>query len=238
MAGEPLEEHNSISSGFVSFAGNGTTLDGYLTHPSDGQAHPGVILIQEWWGIEPHVQDLTERLARAGYVVLAPDLYHGRVVTEPDEAEKAMMALNKDVAVDEIIQAIGYLRSRSEVQPKQLGLTGFCMGGFLTWRAAERAGGELAAIAPFYAGSYKPTAEDIRLCHAPALVIWGSADASIPASQREHIIDLLTQENKTFKAIIYPAGHAFMNDQHPTHNKAAAEDAWTELLGWFGRYLG
>jgi carboxymethylenebutenolidase len=146
MAGEQLEEHNGISSGFVSFAGNDMTLDGYLTHPSDGQAHPGVILIQEWWGIEPHVKDLTERLARVGYVVLAPDLYHGRVVTEPDEAEKAMMALNKDVAVDEIIQAIGYLRGRSEVQPKQLGPTGFCMGGFLTWRTAERVGGVLAAI--------------------------------------------------------------------------------------------
>jgi carboxymethylenebutenolidase len=94
-----------------------------------------VILIQEWWGIEPHVQDLTECLARVGYVVLAPDLYHGRVVTEPDEAEKAMMALNKDVAVDEIIQAIGYLRGRSEVQPKQLGLSGFCRGNLRSRRS-------------------------------------------------------------------------------------------------------
>jgi carboxymethylenebutenolidase len=74
-------------------------------------------------------------MAGEPYVVLAPDLYHGRVVTEPDEAEKAMMALNKDVAVDEIIQAIGYLRGRSEVQPKQLGLSGFCRGNLRSRRS-------------------------------------------------------------------------------------------------------
>ena len=103
MAGEQRARRQGVSSGVVSFTGNGGTLDGYLARPDDGQAHPSVILVQEWWGIQPHIQDLTERLAPAGYVVLAPDLYHGQVVTEPDEANKASMALNKEKAVDEII---------------------------------------------------------------------------------------------------------------------------------------
>ncbi len=237
MAEEQREQRHGVSSGFVSFSGDSGALGGYLTRPDDGQAHPGVILIQEWWGIEPHIQDLCGRLARAGYVVLAPDLYHGQVAAEPDEANKAMMALNKDTAVDEIIQALDYLRSRDDVQPKRLGMTGFCMGGLLTWRTAERVGGELAAIVPFYAGHYRPTAESIGGITAPALVIWGAADDSIPASDREEIIGLLTDADKTFKAIIYPAGHAFMNDQRPTHARESAEDAWTELLSWFSRYL-
>ena len=74
--------------------------------------------------------------------------------------------------------------------------------------------------------------------NAPALVIWGTADDSIPASAREQIIGLLSETNKTFKAIIYPAGHAFMNDQHPTYDRQAAEDAWSERLHWLSRYLG
>lgn len=238
MTGEQRTPQPGISSGFVSYSSDGGTLDGYLARPDDGQAHPGVILIQEWWGIEPHIQDLCERLAGDGYVVLAPDLYHGQVAAEPDEADKAMMALNKDTAVEEIIQALSYLRSREDVQPQRLGMTGFCMGGLLTWRAAERVGDELAAIAPFYAGHYHPAAESIGQVNAPALVIWGAADASIPAGDREQIIGLLTESGKTFKAVIYPAGHAFMNDQHPTHHPESAEDAWSELLCWFSRYLG
>lgn len=94
------------------------------------------------------------------------------------------------------------------------------------------------SIAPFYAGYYQPTDESIRGVTAPALAIWGTADAGIPASDREQIIGLLAEADKTFKAIIYPAGHAFMNDHHPTHHRESAEDAWPELLGWFSRYLG
>ena len=129
MAWEQRARRQAVSSGVVSFTGNSGTLAGYLARPDDGQAHPCVIMVQEGLGIEPHIQDLTERLARPGYVVLAPDLYQGQVVTEPDEASKASMALNKEKAVDEIIQAPGYLRRRDDVQPKQLRMTGFYMGG-------------------------------------------------------------------------------------------------------------
>ena len=242
MSGDRLTEKDGALVGLVQYPAHGAAgrqpLEGYLARPDDGGPHPGVIVIQEWWGLEPHVKSLAERLANAGYVALAPDLYHGKVATEPNDAMKSMMALNLDRAVDEIQQAIDYLQSRDDVQPKKVGVVGFCMGGRLTWRVAERENGELAAIAPFYAGGYQPTAEDIRRVTAPALVVWGERDQGIPASQREHVEKLLRQEGKTYRVLLYNAGHAFMNDTHPTYDQAAANQAWSELLDWLKRYLG
>jgi carboxymethylenebutenolidase len=238
VAGDNLQEKHGVQTGTISYGTNGGTVDGYLARAADTQPHPGVILIQEWWGIEPHIKDMAERLARQGYVVLAPDLYHGKVAREPNEAMKQMMALNKDAAVNEIRKGIDYLQSRSDVQPKQLGVVGFCMGGFLTWKVAEAENGELAAIAPFYAGAFNPSPQDIAKVTAPALIVWGDEDGGIPADQRQHITTLLQQAHKTHKILVYHAGHAFMNDQHASHNKHAAEQAWDELLAWFKQYLG
>src|SRR5579872_2936594 len=125
MTGDNLTNNGDVSVGTISYHSDGSTVDGYLARPSDGAAHPGVILIQEWWGIDSHIKDLAERLARQGYIVLAPDLYHGQVANEPDEAGKAMMALNKDNAVTEIRHGIDYLQSRNDVAPAKVGLVGF-----------------------------------------------------------------------------------------------------------------
>jgi carboxymethylenebutenolidase len=238
MAQEHLASNNGILSGFVSYSGGEVgSIDGYIALPNDRKAHPGVILIQEWWGIEPHIQELTQRLAREGYVVLAPDLFHGKVATEPDEAMKATMALNRDAAVAEVRSGIDYLQRREDVLPKQVGVVGFCMGGLLVWRIAELENGELAAIAPFYAAHYHPSAEDIARVSAPALVVWGQQDASISAQDRQHITQLLQQQGKTHQALVYPAGHAFMNDRHGDYNQPSAEQAWSALLAWFKQYL-
>lgn len=230
---QALTSKHGVQAGFIHEGG----VDGYLARPDDQQPYPGVLLIQEWWGIEPHIQDLTERLAREGYVVLAPDLYHGRVAKEPGEAEKEMMALDKDRAVTEIAAALDHLKAREDVAPKRLGVVGFCMGGLLTWKVAERKHGDIAAIAPFYAGFYEPTVEDIRKMGAPVLAVWGTRDASIPASQRERIVALLEQEGKPHEVVLCDAGHAFMNDQHPTHDAACARQAWEALKGWFAKHL-
>ncbi|HKV83356.1 MAG TPA: dienelactone hydrolase family protein [Ktedonobacterales bacterium] len=239
MAGEHLETQDGVTRGFVSFGSNGGTVDGYLVKPEDGQAHPGVVMIQEWWGVEDHIKELAERLARQGYTVLAPDLYHGKVVDEPDEAGKAMMALNKGAAVQEIGKAVAYLKTRGDARADKIGVVGFCMGGMLAWKAAETQGGAIAAVAAFYGAGYHPGAEEMAKVTAPALVVWGGQDGSIPPADREHIASLLQQQGKTHKTLLYPnAGHAFMNDKHGDLEPESAQQAWGELVAWFKQYLG
>src|SRR5436305_2210761 len=106
---------------------NGSQLTGVLVRPEGDDVLPGIVQIQEWWGIEPHVLDVANRLAAEGLVVLVPDLYHGKVVTEPDEAGKAVMMLagNLDNAVREIQAAIDVLKARPDVEPKRVGVMGF-----------------------------------------------------------------------------------------------------------------
>ena len=237
MTGDNLTNNGDVSVGTINYRSDGSTVDGYLARPSDGAAHPGVILIQEWWGIDSHIKDLAERLARQGYIVLAPDLYHGTVVSEPDEAGKAMMALNKDNAITEIRHGIDYLQSRNDVAPTKLGLVGFCMGGFLAWKTAEAENGEIAALATFYGAGYQPTADDIRKITAPVLAQYGDYDDSVPAEHRAHIANLLKQEGKTHKVLVYHAGHAFVNPEHGAGVPEAADQAWAELLAWFKQYL-
>ncbi|HLZ24375.1 MAG TPA: dienelactone hydrolase family protein [Ktedonobacterales bacterium] len=238
MTDDSLTNKGDVSVGTISYRSDGSTIDGYLARPSDGAAHPGVILIQEWWGIDSHIKELAERLARQGYIVLAPDLYHGKVVHEPDEAGKTMMALNMDNAVTEIRHGIDALQSRDDVAPKKLGIVGFCMGGYLAWKTAEAENGEIAALAAFYGAGYQPTADDIRKITAPVLAQFGDEDASIPEDHRRNIGTLLKQEGKIHKVLVYHAGHAFMNDQHGAGVPEAADQAWAELLAWFKQYLG
>ena len=238
MTTESLHPKDGVLAGTINATVATHPVDGYLARPEGQQSYPAVVLIQEYWGIEPHIQQLTERFAREGYVVLAPDLYHGKVAQEPDEAVKMVMALNWAQASDEVSRAIDYLLAREDVSPKKIGVVGFCMGGLLTWKAAEREDGRLAVIAPFYAGRYDPSAEDMRKVTAPALVVWGGDDASISAENRDKVTALLEQEGKTHKALTYPgAGHAFLNDKHDGYNAEAATQAYAELVAWFAQYL-
>lgn len=230
MSEERLETKDGVLAGFVRYAFEARPVDGYLAIPDDGRPHPGVVLIQEWWGVEPHIKQLVERLAREGFVVLAPDLYHGQVAEKPDDARKAMMAIDFGHAVTEIDAAIDFLRGRPDVEPKRIGVTGFCMGGLLTWRTAEAHSDKLACAAPFYGGRYEPTADDVRKIDVPILAVWGEHDASIPAEQREHIVGLLKAEGKPHEALVYDAGHGFMNDTHGHYDAPSAAAAWAKLV--------
>ena len=236
---QPNPQRLNVATEVVSYPGNGGSADGFLARPKDGQPHPGVILVQEAWGIEPHIKDLAQQVANEGYVVLAPDLYHGKVVTEPDEARKEVMALNMDKAVAEILQALAYLRGRDDVEPKAVAMAGFCMGGSLTWWTAEQASSLLACIAPFYGSRYNPTAADIALINVPVLAIYGADDQSTPKSAIEHIENLLQEQGKDYRVLVYPnAGHAFMNPDHGRGNPEAAADAFAELIAFFKQHVG
>src|SRR5205807_5871765 len=141
---------------------NGNDAYAFVAQPDDEAKHPGVVLIQEWWGIEPHIRDLAQKLAAAGNVVAVPDLYHGKVATEPDEAQKLVMMIqsNVDKAAREIIGALNTVKEMPNVEPKKLGLIGFCVGGFMAWKAASRYP-DLGAVVSFYGAGYDPTPEEV-----------------------------------------------------------------------------
>ena len=131
----------------IEYASNGDKASGYLAVPPGGQG-PGVIVIQEWWGLVPHITDVADRFAAEGFVALAPDLYGGKKTTEPDEAGKEMMALQFPKATKDMSGAVDELLGRSSGD--QLGVVGFCMGGGLAIVLAAARPDAISACVPFY----------------------------------------------------------------------------------------
>ena len=132
---------------------NGDGAYAFIAEPDDNARHPGMVLIQEWWGIEPHIRDLAQKLAADGFVVAVPDLFHGKIATEPNDAQKMVMMIrgNVDRAAREIIGALETVKAMPNVDPKKLGLMGFCVGGFMAYTVASRYP-DLGAVVPFYGG--------------------------------------------------------------------------------------
>ena len=206
---------------------NGDGAYAYVAQPDDNAKHPGVVLIQEWWGIEPHIRDLAHKLAAEGFVVAVPDLFHGKVVTEPDEAQKMVMMIagNIDKAAREIIGALETVKAMPNVEPKKLGLMGFCVGGMLTLVVASRYP-DLGAVVAFYPGGYDPKPEDVAKINAPVLAFYGRRDPSIPMEQVDKIEKMFKAAGKDYTAKVYDAGHAFINPAHGMGNEQAAAEAW------------
>jgi carboxymethylenebutenolidase len=220
---------------FVSVSNRGEFPRGYLAWPEADGKHPGVILIMEASGVNEYVQDSTRRLADEGFLVLAPDLYRGKVGSSWEEIRPLMEGLDQEQALSDIDACIEYLKGQ-EVSWDHFGVVGFCMGGRYTWWTAMRHD-DLACIAPFYAGRFHPEPDELAQVTAPPLIMWGSKDGSTPPEDREHILNTLTEQGKFFKAVTYPAGHAFMTPGAQGYSEKAAADAWTTLVSWLGTYL-
>ena len=129
---------DQISTATVSFKSNGDIANGYLAYPTDKIQSPAIIVIQEWWGVDEHIKDITERLARLGFAALAPDLYHGQITSEPDAARKLAMSLEYDKAAKEIDGAAHWLTQQPFAGGPHFGCIGFCMGGGLALTTAIR----------------------------------------------------------------------------------------------------
>lgn len=217
---------------------NGNGAYAFVAQPDDDAKHPGVVLIQEWWGIEPHIRDLAQKLAAEGFVVAVPDLYHGKVATEPNDAMKMVMMLrgNIDRASKEIIGALDTLKGMSSVEPKKLGLIGFCVGGFLTYTVASRYS-DLGAVLPFYGSGYDPTPDEVAKVNAPVLAVYGSRDQSVSAEQIKKIEDSYKKAGKDFTVKVYDANHAFLNPDHGMGNETAAAEAWTLAVDFLRKRL-
>jgi carboxymethylenebutenolidase len=219
----------------VTFKANGRTTPGYLARPK-GRG-PGVIVIQEWWGLVPHIEDVADRFAAEGFVALAPDLYHGEKATSPDQAGKMMMSLKIDEAAKDLAGAIEYLRQQDGVTGAKVGTVGFCMGGALSLFAASQ-NPEVGACVVFYGGhpNVKP---DIPRLHAPVLGIWAGKDGFVTPEVVDQLDKQLTAAGKRHEFHTYPAAqHAFFNDTRPeVHDPAASADAWAKTMAFLRREL-
>ena len=220
----------------VSFSASGAPAVGYLAVPSSGSG-PGVIVIQEWWGLVEHIKNVCERLAASGYVALAPDLYNGVATTSPDDAQKLMMALKIADAEKMISGAIDYLLALPAVRGTRVGTVGFCMGGQLSLYTAC-VNTKVGACVDFY-GVHALVAAPFATLEAPVLGLFAELDRGTGPKVVKNLEAQIRAAGKSCEMIIYPATqHAFFNDARPTvYNAEAAADAWQRVLKFFGMHL-
>jgi carboxymethylenebutenolidase len=221
----------------VEFPSNGHTCQGYFAAPESGKG-PAVVVIQEWWGLVDHIEDLVDRFAREGFVAIAPDLYHGKTTKSPDEAGKLLMELDIDRAEAEIAGAGEYLLGRPECTSSKFGVVGFCMGGALAQYAATKNAQKVGATVSFY-GGFKKVAPEWEKLSGPILLIYGANDQGVPAEQGRALHARIRELGKDAEIVVYPgADHAFFNDSRPAvYNADAAADAWRRTLELFRRSL-
>jgi carboxymethylenebutenolidase len=230
-----LETEGNLTSGVVEYPDtDGETLMGYVSYQTESAAMPAVVVIQEWWGLNEHIKDVARRFANEGFVALAPDLYHGAVATEPDEARKLAMELSTPEAVKEIQQAIAFLQTQAYVSIAKAGIVGFCMGGGLVLQTAL-AEDDLAAGVVFY-GSPLSQSEAGQV-KAPILTFLGTEDRiPIDGVEAMHAGFAEAQIENEFQ-IYEGAQHAFFNDTRASYDAEAAADAWPRTLAWFRDHL-
>jgi carboxymethylenebutenolidase len=221
----------------VEFPSNGHTCQGYFAAPESGKG-PAVVVIQEWWGLVEHIEDLVNRFAAAGFVAIAPDLYHGQTTKSPDDATKLLMELDVERAAKEIAGAGKYLLGRPECSSAKYGVVGFCMGGALAQYAATNDPANVGAAVSFY-GGFKQLTPKWEELQAPILLIYGEDDKGVPAETGRALHAKLEKLGKNAELVVYPnANHAFFNDTRPeVHNPDAAADAWTRTVELFRRSL-
>ena len=220
----------------VDFKANGRTAQGYLAVPETGRG-PGVIVLQEWWGLVPHIKDVADRFAAAGCVALAPDLYHGETTKSPDEAGKLMMALNIAETEKDLRGAVQYLLGHTATTGEKAGTVGFCMGGMLSLFAATK-NSQVGACVVFY-GIHPAVKLDLDGLHAPVLGLYAAQDNFVPPAAVHKLEKELQEAGKPAEMIIYPdADHAFFNDTRSEVFRAAdAADAWQRVLEFYRQHL-
>ena len=224
----------------VSYSINGHDAQGYLVIPESysperaSASRGGVVVIQEWCGLNDNIKDITRRVAELGYVAIAPDLYNGQVAKEPDEAQKLRMEIELGEAVKKISAAAKYLKQDHGVS--KVACMGFCMGGTLTILASTT--GEFVAAVPFYGRIVDEIKLGLDKIKIPVLGFYGTQDHGIPVESVEGFKKELDQRGVVNEFHFYSAGHAFFNDTRPeSYNEQASKDAWEKVKRWFKKYL-
>ncbi len=217
----------------VNFKSNGHTCDGYIAGSG-----PGVLVIQEWWGLVPHIKDVVDRFATAGFTALAPDLYHGAASTESDGAGKLMMAMNLAQAGKDLSGAVDLLQERSG--SKKVGVVGYCMGGALALVIAAQRPDAIVACAPYYGViGWEAAHPDWSAITGKIVGEYAEDDSSAGPEAVRALESKLRDLGKDVTMHIHSgARHAFFNDTRPeVYSATAAAEAWNRTLGLFHEML-
>lgn len=216
----------------VSFPSNGDTCEGYLAVPGSGIG-PGVVVIQEWWGLVDHIREVVDRFASEGFVALAPDLFHGAKTTEPDDAQRLLMGMEMDRAARDIQGASRYLISLPATEGTGVGTVGFCMGGSLALWSGTLADEVKVAVGFYPALPWEQMAPTWgNYANKTAMIHASEADGTSKADGVQAAVRGIEKAGGDVEVYDYPgSSHAFFNDHRPeVHDKEHADAAWRRTL--------
>ena len=223
-------------------------MDAYVAQPKNGGNFPGVVVIQEAFGVNDHIKKVTDRIAAEGYVAIAPDIYHreSERIIPYSEMPKAIATMQRVVdgkAMEDVGAAIAHLKSQSNVKAGSVGVIGFCMGGRLTYLAAAHHANDVKCAVPYYGGGI-PMGNPSPLSRTkeikcPMYLFFGAKDQLIPKEHVDQIKAELTANKVPFQLEVYPdAGHGFFcDDRAMSYNEGAAKDAWDKTKAFFAQHL-
>jgi len=225
----------------VEFPSNGTIASGYFVRPPAGRG-PGVLLIQEWWGVDPDLKRTADRIAAAGFVVLVPDLYHGEVAAhdEMDKASHLMQSLPPDRAARDMSSAVDYLATHPAVTGAGIGVVGFCMGGMLSWLIAANRSDKVKALVPFYGFPQGAMEPDWTKLTAIVRGHMAERDNFFAPTGARALETKLRALGKDVTLTVHPdTGHAFMGPHNAlgTLNEQLAEEIWPTVFAFLKETL-
>ena len=205
-------------------------VSGYLARPIADGSYTSIIVLQEWWGLDEHIRDLTRRFARNGFIALSPDLYHGKQTADPDEARGLSTGLDRTRATRDVISAADYLKNM-DISNGSIFTIGYCMGGGISILTACNT--DLSGAIVYYGGLPNPV-EQLDELDAPVLAIYGSDETD----RGTEIQQALTERGKEVDLHIYEgAKHAFFNDSwDERYDKNASDDSWIKVMDFIEKH--
>jgi carboxymethylenebutenolidase len=217
---------------------NGKVVEGYLARPTDAEGPlPGVIVIQEWWGLNDNIRAMADRFAGEGYAALAVDLYNGQVAADAEGARALMQeaGANPDTVKDNLRQAYAYLTDT--LAAPRVGTVGWCFGGGWSLQTALMFPDQIDATVIYY-GRLVTDAAELEPLQMPILGLFGGEDQGIPVASVREFESALNELGKNATIVVYDgADHAFANPSGPRYNAEAAEDAWERTTAFFAENL-
>ena len=236
---------------WVDMQSDGQTMEGYLTQPTTAGRYPAVVVIQEIWGVNSHIQSVTDRFPSQGYVGLAPALFHREghmTLGLYEEMEPALARLGRCTdaqIIADVRAAVAYLKAQPFVDPQRIGIVGFCFGGRVSYQSACNVP-DLKAAVVFYGGRIlqplggpgPAPVEQTGNITAPVLGLFGEEDSNPSPADVATIEAELKKQGKTYEFHMYPGcGHGFHCDGRASYRHEAAKDAWAKTMAWFDKYL-